>query len=144
MLQTFWKNRVHLHDGKSHWNASLKTLFWRGSDNTKHKKDITRIIGENMFIILSATKMMGSLVGVRDRWRYYWSSREDDRFGVIAKVLAFGTEGAQIEMSFLHTLAIQIVQQRILHHGPTGTGAKSKNVKQRADCAGSGTEQSQY
>ncbi|GFY33248.1 hypothetical protein TNCV_1240981 [Trichonephila clavipes] len=34
----------------------------------------------------------------------YQTSREDDRFGVVDTVLAYGTEGTQIESSFLQSV----------------------------------------
>ncbi|GBO08823.1 hypothetical protein AVEN_98061-1 [Araneus ventricosus] len=49
-------DRAHLDDGKSYSNARSETLSWRGSDDTKHKKDRTRIREENMFIILCTAK----------------------------------------------------------------------------------------
>ena len=35
-------------------------LSWSGSDDAKHEKNGTRLRGENMFIIFSAAKMLGS------------------------------------------------------------------------------------
>ena len=55
-LQTFRSGRVHLDDGKSHSNAWSEMLSWSGSDDAKHKKNRTRIRGENMFIIRSTAR----------------------------------------------------------------------------------------
>ncbi|GFX24897.1 hypothetical protein TNCV_3451671 [Trichonephila clavipes] len=60
-LKTFRSNRVHLDDGKSRSNIWLETLSWCCSDYTKHKEDRTQIREENMFIVLSTAKMLGSL-----------------------------------------------------------------------------------
>lgn len=55
-LGTFSTDTVHLNDVKSHSNASLKVFSWRGSDDSKLKKENTQMREENKFIILNVAK----------------------------------------------------------------------------------------
>ncbi|GFU44551.1 hypothetical protein TNCV_1506631 [Trichonephila clavipes] len=55
-IPTSKTDRVHQGDGKSRWHAWSETPSWGSSDDTIHKKDRTRIRGENIFIILRRAK----------------------------------------------------------------------------------------